>query len=70
MNQHLCNMTPRQQREIRLRLFQQLHQDTGEWHRASGEMYCKNCGLQYRYHPVEEQYDIDHRLCDGELVHL
>lgn len=58
------------QQEQTLRLFQQLHQDGDEWYRASGAMYCVHCGLQYRYHPIEEEYNVDHRLCNGEIVHL
>jgi len=58
------------QRDITLRLFQQLHQTEDECYRASGSMYCTHCGLRYRYHPVEEQYNVDHRLCSGEIVHL
>lgn len=53
------------------RLFQQLHQHSDEdWHRASGEMTCKYCALKYRQHPLEEMYNIDHRLCQGTIVHL
>mgnify|MGYP001573054053 CR=1 FL=1 len=58
-------------RDQRLRLFQQLHQDDDPvWHRANGGVICQICGLQCRYHPVEEGYNIDHRLCDGRVVHL
>lgn len=57
-------------RDVTLRLFQQLHQDDGYFYRASGSMYCKHCGLQYRYHPVEELHNTDHRLCNGDIVHL
>lgn len=64
-------ITPNLQRDSTLRLFQQLHQgDEDDWYRASGGMYCDRCGLQYRYHPIEEQYNIDRRLCNGEVVHL
>lgn len=57
--------------ESRLRLFQQLHQSIDEeWHRANGNIVCYKCGLTYYKHPVEEQYNIDHRLCDGTVVHL
>jgi len=59
-------------KEYALRLFRQLHQseDIYDWRRASGEMTCKYCGLLYRQHPIEEVYNIDHRLCDGSIVHL
>jgi hypothetical protein len=61
----------RLEREQVLRLFQQLHQDMDDdWYRASGEMYCEHCGLQYRNHPIEEFFNIDRRLCNGETVHL
>jgi hypothetical protein len=58
-------------RDQRLRLFQQLHQDDDPvWHRSNGHMKCGLCGLPYRDHPVEEEYNVDHRLCDGRVVHL
>lgn len=58
-------------REQRFRLFQQLHQDDDPvWHRASGACICDKCGLPYRDHPVEEEFNIDRRLCDGRIVHL
>ena len=61
----------RLEREAVLRLFQQLHQDMeDDWYRASGNMYCPHCGLEYRYHPIEEFFNIDQRLCNGETVHL
>ena len=66
-------MMTRLERESVLRLFPQMHQDDEEdcnWYRASGDMYCLHCGLQYRHHPVEEFFNIDHRLCNGEIVHL
>lgn len=53
----------------RLRLFPQLHQ-SDDWCRASGKMTCQYCGLLYSQHPIEEIYNIDHRLCDGSTVHL
>jgi hypothetical protein len=58
------------------RLFQQLHQDDDPiWHRARGDVYCWLCLQQYRKHPYfDEQtmhgHPIDHRLCDGRVVHL
>jgi len=59
------------EREVVLRLFQQMHQDDeDDWHRASGDMHCEHCGLLYRQHPVEEFFNIDHRLCNGVTVHL
>ena len=53
-----------------------LHQDDEpEWRRASGDCVCSLCGLYYRQHPYfDEQtmhgHPIDHRLCDGTVVHL
>ena len=59
------------------RLFQMLHQDDDpNWRRASGNMYCYKCLAQYRGHPLfDEQlgmvnHPIDHRLCNGDVVHL
>lgn len=60
-------------REARLRLFQQLHQnDDPTWYRAAGGCRCELCGLTYHEHPIEleTRTDIDHRLCDGDVVHL
>lgn len=55
----------------KLRLFQQLHQDDDpEYYRASGSCKCPICGLEYRDHPEDPIYDIDHRLCNGDIVHL
>jgi hypothetical protein len=54
-----------------------LHQDYDpNWRRASGNMYCYLCLDQYRKHPYfDEQlgminHPIDHRLCNGDVVHL
>lgn len=59
------------EREATLRLFQQMHQDIKEdWYRSNGDMYCSHCGIQYRYHPTEEFFNIDRRLCNGYTVHL
>jgi hypothetical protein len=38
-------------------------------------MRCSLCGIQYRYHPHYEQnnfhgHPTDHRLCNGDVVHL
>lgn len=63
----------RLEKETRLRLFYPLHQDDSEyefWYRASGTCVCSICGLQYRDHPTEEYRNIDHRLCNGDIVHL
>jgi hypothetical protein len=61
----------RLQIEYNQRLFQQLHQSHDEdWHRASGQMLCRYCACLYRQHPIEEMYNIDHRLCNGVVVHL
>lgn len=58
-------------RDDRLRLFQQMHQDDDPvWHRSNGSCICTLCGLEYRQHPQEEYINIDHRLCDGRIVHL
>lgn len=55
----------------RTRLFQQLHQDDDPiWHRANGNVKCELCDLEYRQHPMEEEYNVDRRLCDGRIVHL
>ncbi len=56
---------------MKLRLFSQLHQSIDEeWSRANGAARCDLCGLTYQEHPVEDVYRIDHRLCDGMVVHL
>lgn len=59
------------------RLFEMMHQDDDPvWRRASGQMYCWLCLERYRRHPYfDEQLGmqsgpIDHRLCNGEVVHL
>lgn len=58
-------------RDDRLRLFQQLHQDDDpEWYRSNGNCVCTLCGLTYRQHPQEEEFNVDHRLCNGDVVHL
>lgn len=58
-------------REWRQRLFQPMHQDDDpHWRRASKDCRCEICGLRYQEHPIEEQYHIDHRLCNGDIVHL
>ena len=65
-------------REHGMRLFLPLHQDDDvveRRRRASGSMYCTLCGCQYRYHPYFEELTynvepVDHRLCDGDVVHL
>ncbi len=61
------------ERESKLRLFQQLHQEPEyptEWRRASGRQRCLLCGLKYSDHPVESIFNLDPRLCDGTIVHL
>lgn len=68
----------RLEREVAMRLFLPLHQDDDvevNRYRASGEMYCALCTCQYRYHPYYEELTyngepIDHRLCNGDVVHL
>lgn len=74
-------MRPLLVREIKLRLFQQLHQ-TPEvdgspvfWHRANGCVKCLVCGLEYREHFDAIEFPLagetfDKRLCDGTIVHL
>ncbi len=63
-------------RDARLRLFEQLHQDMEEdWHRAGGSVPCEHCGVEYRWHPINdttkrEDGSGDHRLCNGMTVHL
>lgn len=69
-------LTKKLSREARMRLFQQLHQDDEpEWRRASGAVICPLCGCEYRHHPYfDEQtmhgHPVDHRLCNGDVVHL
>lgn len=69
------------ERESRMRLFQQLHQnddpDCGEMRRRpNGEILCGLCGLEYNHHPLFEEerssdsFQTDVRLCTGEVVHL
>lgn len=65
------------ERDLTLRLFQQLHQSDGyEWRRVSGSMFCSSCGFQYRYHPLDTEHpgwngeSYDYRLCNGDVVHL
>lgn len=56
--------------DAKLRLFQQLHQDTEtDFYRASGACLCELCGLEYRKHPLDEELAVN-RLCNGEFVHL
>lgn len=63
-------------REARLLLFQQLHQDDDpEWRRGSGATLYRLCGLAYRYHYLFDDTShtrepTDHRLCNGNVVHL
>lgn len=58
------------------RLFQQLHQDDQpNYRRASGRCRCIICGEEYRNHPYYDEhtywgYPVDHRICDGDVVHL
>ena len=53
-----------------------MHQDDDpKWRRASGEMYCWLCLEKYRKHPYFDEQTfygqpIDHRLCNGDVVHL
>lgn len=69
-------ITKRFEREARMRLFLQMHQDDDpDWRRASGGVLCSLCSCEYRRHPYfDEQtslgHPIDHRLCDGTVVHL
>lgn len=69
------------ERESRMRLFQQLHQDDGPdkgemRRRPNGELLCRLCGVAYDFHPLFEEerggdnFQTDRRLCDGEVVHL
>jgi hypothetical protein len=65
-----------EQVDRRTRLFQMLHQDDDpERYRAEGDCLCLVCGLPYRVHPCFDEYiyngvPIDHRLCNGDVVHL
>lgn len=70
-------MLLKHERELVLRLFQQMHQNPDAyWRRASGKSICTHCGLTYSEHPVDMEtptYNdepVDHRLCDGTIVHL
>jgi hypothetical protein len=62
--------------EARIRLFLPLHQDDDpERYRANGEMICRLCGHRYHEHPYFDEetchgHPIDHRLCNGDVVHL
>lgn len=53
-----------------------MHQDDNpERRRASGNMYCYLCLEQYRKHPYFDEQTfygqpVDHRLCNGDVVHL
>ena len=64
------------EREAKMRLFQQLHQDDDpEWYRANGSVKCGLCGVLYRCHPYSLEHPlwgevVDHRLCNGDVVHL
>ena len=65
-------------RDITLRLFQQLHQNDNEYNfrRSSGGCICFVCGLKYRDHYMDIEHPgynddaVDHRLCNGDVVHL
>jgi hypothetical protein len=58
------------------RLFEMLHQDDDPvWRRASGAVICQLCLQPYRKHPMFEErtyfgHPVDHRLCNGDVVHL
>lgn len=64
------------QREAGMRLFLQMHQyDKPERRRAAGGVICSLCRCEYRHHPYFDErtcFDgpIDHRLCNGDVVHL
>lgn len=68
--------TSRLRREVSMRLFLPLHQDDEpNWRRASGRMLCHLCGHSYQEHPYFDEptcygEPIDHRLCNGDVVHL
>jgi hypothetical protein len=53
-----------------------MHQDDDPvWYRAAGGCICEICGLTYREHPMYDEQTvygepIDHRLCNGDVVHL
>jgi hypothetical protein len=63
-------------REIGMRLFLSLHQDDEpEYRRAGGGVICQLCQCEYRYHSYFDEQTmhgmpIDHRLCNGDVVHL
>lgn len=59
-----------------IRPFLLLHQDDDPvWYRAEGDCLCEVCRLPYRLHPYFDERTmlgspIDHRLCNGDVVHL
>lgn len=68
-------------RDSSMRPFQPLHQDDipeDRWRRSDKRMKCLFCGCQYWEHPLFEGYSercidrdiLDHRLCNGDIVHL
>jgi hypothetical protein len=65
-------------REQSMRLFLPLHQDDSveeNRRRGTGRVYCTLCGHHYRHHPYYDEVTynsdpVDHRLCDGDVVHL
>ena len=77
MNTFQSYINERLEREARLRLFLPIHQnDFSNWYRASGGSKCNLCGLEYRLHPYSEEFvnflgeKEDHRICNGDIVHL
>lgn len=69
------------QREQKLRLFQQMHQNDfydDYWRRGSGSSICTLCGLEFRDHLNDEENPLggwgeiyyDKRLCNGNIRHL
>lgn len=75
-----------EERELRLRLFQQLHQSPDEEAMTSVHMarrdhrwrICEHCGMAYIFHPLYVEFlseflasdPTDNRLCNGDVVHL
>ena len=64
-------------RENTLRLFTGLHQnDNPDCRRADGRIYCEYCYLMFKEHPIDTERHYfndsgaDHRLCNGDIVHL
>lgn len=45
-------------------------EERSDWHRASGDVLCEVCGLEYYAHDTVRGYPWLHRTCAGRLVKL